>query len=125
MHHRVTLQGQALGANAVRLAALGRTLLVSMGLDTVQAPMLRAEMCKSCACRAGPVPNGCEQTQLDFLKAVVEGRPFLCHAPKDGRMCAGWVQARAEIVANPPPAEVVAMLARHDYSPADDEEVTP
>ena len=101
MNSRVTPQGQAMGKNATRLAALGLQRLQTEGLADVQAPMLRAEMCKTCACQPNTVPNGCLQTQMDFLKAATEGRPFLCHAPKDGRMCAGWVRARAELVANP------------------------
>lgn len=83
--------------------------------------MLRAEMCKTCACQPKTVPNGCLQTQMDFLKAATEGRPFLCHAPKDGRMCAGWVRARAELVANPLPTEAMKLIERWDYSPPDEE----
>ena len=93
--------------------------------DDVTAPTLRAEMCTTCACKAGSVPNGCLQTQLDFLKAAAEGRPFLCHAPLDGKICAGWVRARAELVARPLPAQVLAMLAKHDYSAPDVQEPTP
>ena len=85
--------GQCRGA-APGLAERGRALLADMGLGSVQAPRLRAEMCKTCACQPGSVPNGCLQTQLDFLKAAAEGTPFLCHSPMDGRMCAGWVRAR-------------------------------
>lgn len=120
---RVTPQGQAMGKNATRLASLGHKRLQDEGLSDVQAPMLRAEMCKTCACQPDTVPNGCMQTQLDFLKAATEGRPFLCHAPLDGRMCAGWVRARAELVANPLPPEAMKLLAKWDYSPPD--EATP
>lgn len=119
-HHRVTPQGQAMGKNAVRLAALGQRVLQAAGLNEVDAPMLRKEMCKSCACQPDTVPNGCLQTQMDFLKSAAEGRPFLCHAPKDGRMCAGWVRVRAELVANPLPAEAMALLSKWDYSPPDE-----
>lgn len=35
---------------------------------------------KTCACQPGSVPNGCLQTQLDFLKAAAEGMPFLLAA---------------------------------------------
>jgi hypothetical protein len=83
--------------------------------------MLRTDMCKTCACQPDVVPNGCLQTQLDFLKAATEGRPFLCHAPKDGRMCAGWVRARAELVANPLPPEAMELIAKWDYSPPDED----
>ena len=96
-----------MGKNAARLAALGAKLLASDGLVDLDLPMLRDEMCASCACRAGTVPNGCLQTQLDFLKSAADGKPFLCHAPLDGRMCAGWVRVRAAIVANPDRKSVV------------------
>ncbi len=118
---RVTPQGQALGKSAVRLAELGRKRLVEMGLDGVKGPGLRGDMCKTCACQAGSVPNGCLQTQMDFLKSVAEGKPFLCHSPLDGKMCAGWVRARAEVVANPLPQQVQEMLAKWEYSPPDEE----
>jgi hypothetical protein len=123
-HSRVTPKGRAMGSNAARLAELGLKRLKGLGLDGLEAPMLRNEMCKTCACRPGVVPNGCLQTQLDFLKSAHEGRPFLCHAPKDGKMCAGWVRVRAELVANPLPAEAVALLDKWEYSPSESEEPT-
>ena len=121
-HHRITPQGQSMGKNATRLAALGFKRLEADGLANLGLPMLRDEMCQSCACQPDTVPNGCLQTQMDLLKAATEGRPFLCHAPKDGRMCAGWVRIRAEVVANPLPAEALALLDKWDYSPADEPE---
>lgn len=108
-----------MGKSAARLAELGHKLLTDMGLADVQAPSLRQDMCKTCACRPGTVPNGCLQTQLDFLKAVHEGMPFLCHSPKDGRLCAGWVRARAQIAATPLPPQIAELLAGHEYSPPD------
>lgn len=119
MHHRVTPQGQAMGSNAARLAELGRKRLAATGLTALSLPMLRDEMCKSCACQPNTVPNGCLTTQMDFLKSVVEGKKFLCHAPMDGCMCAGWVRARAEHVANPLPEAVQRVLRRWEYSPGD------
>lgn len=119
-HHRVTPTGQALGKSAARMAELGRRRLESAGLTGLNLPTVRDEMCASCACRPGSVPNGCLQTQMDFLKAVIEGTPFLCHAPRDGRMCAGWIRARAQHVAEPVPAAVQALVARWEYSPADE-----
>lgn len=121
-HPRVTSQGRAMGRNAVRLAKLGRQRLQDAGLAGMSVPMLRNEMCKSCACQPGSVPNGCIQTQMDLLKSATEGKPFLCHAPKDGRACAGWVGIRAELVANPLPAAAVALLDKWDYSPPDADE---
>lgn len=109
-----------MGQNAAKLSELGRQRLEHFGLTDMKLPMLREEMCKTCACQPGSVPNGCLQTQMDFLKAAVDGKPFLCHSPKDGRMCAGWVRARAELVANPLPPEAVALIAQWEYSPPDD-----
>lgn len=53
-----------------------------------------AQRCKSCAFRAGTVPNGCLPTVMDALKATMEGEPFMCHQhfDKDGNpteLCAG------------------------------------
>lgn len=120
-HNRVTTKGLAMGKNAARLAELGRARLESLGLGDVKAPMMRDEMCKTCACRPGVVPNGCLQTQLDFLKSAVEGKPFRCHAPMDGKICAGWVRVRAELVANPLPPQALDLLAQWDYSPPDEQ----
>ncbi len=120
-HSRVTPQGQAMGKSATRLADLGRARLVEMGLDKVQGPGLRGEMCKTCACQPNSVPNGCLQTQMDFLKAAAEGHPFRCHSPKDGRLCAGWVRVRAQLVATPLPAQLLTLLAKHEFSPPDDD----
>lgn len=120
-HSRVTPQGKFMGDNAVRLAELGRARLAEAGLTDLNLPMLRDEMCKTCACQPGSVPNGCLQTQMDFLKAASEGKPFLCHAPKDGRMCAGWARVRAELVKNPLPTQAQALIAKWEYSPPDDD----
>lgn len=119
MHNRMTPQGLALGKISSRLADMGLSRLLSLGLGGVKAPKLRDDMCATCACRPGVVPNGCIQTQLDFLKAAHEGTPFLCHAPMDGRMCAGWVRVRAELAANPLPVELADLLQEWDYSPPD------
>jgi predicted carbohydrate-binding protein with CBM5 and CBM33 domain len=118
-HARETPQGRAMGKSAARLAKLGQIRLVAEGLTNLQHPRLRDEMCKTCACQPGSVPNGCPQTQMDFLKSVIEGRAFLCHSPKDGRMCAGWIRARAEHAANPMPQEVQELIGKWEYSPPD------
>lgn len=120
-HSRVTPQGKAMGKNAARMADLGLVRLREMGLSDVKGPGLRDEMCKSCACQLGTVPNGCLQTQMDLLKSAHEGKPFLCHAPKDGRICAGWMRVRANLVVNPLPPEAAELLAKWDYSPPDEE----
>ncbi len=121
-HHRVTESGQKMGRAATRLAELGYLRLEALGLININVPGARDEMCASCACQKDSVPNGCLQTQMDFLKAVAEGGKFLCHAPLDGRLCAGWVRARAEVVANPFPKEITDYLAKWKYSPPDVEE---
>ena len=118
-HSRVSPQGKAMGANLARIAERGRARLKAQGLSGLGLPVLRDEMCKSCAARPGTVPNGCLQTQMDILKAATEGARFLCHAPADGRLCAGWAAARAELVANPLPAKAQELIARWDYSPPD------
>ena len=120
-HSRVTPQGLEMGKNTARMAESGRAILKAQGLENLGLPALRDEMCKSCACQPGSVPNGCLQTQLDLLKVAVEGRPFLCHAPHDGRMCAGWARLRAHIAANPVPKAMADLLARHEISPPDEQ----
>lgn len=119
MHHRVSKEGMAMGERAVKLAKLGHEILKKYGLDKEEFPYIRSEMCPTCACVEGSVPNGCLQTQLDFLKSVVEGKKFLCHSPKDGKLCAGWVRARAQVAANPMPEDVVNFLSKWEYSPHD------
>lgn len=120
MHSRVTPQGQALGQSTSRLAECGRKRLEAAGLADMKLDTLRDDMCKTCACRPGVVPNGCLQTQLDFLKAAAEGVPFRCHAPKDGRICTGWASVRAELAQNPLPPQIMALLAKHEFSPPDE-----
>lgn len=121
MHSRTCETGMAIGALTARMAELGARRLANDRLINLGLPGIRSEMCKSCACRAGTVPNGCLQTQLDFLKAVVEGEKFLCHAPKDGRICAGYIFARAEYAARPLPDSIKAIIAGWEYSPPDEE----
>ena len=45
------------------------------------------------------------------------------HAPNDGRMCAGWVRVRAELVGNPLPIQATALLTKWEYSPPDEADV--
>lgn len=90
-HHRVTPEGKAMGVLMSRLA------------DAECAALARQEepdeRCKTCAFRAGTVPNGCAQTQCDVAKAVFEDVPFLCHSHSDGhgrydKICHGWFAVR-------------------------------
>ena len=81
-HKRVTPLGRKLGQNIARL--------VQPGIDELAAEGEPDERCKTCAFRAGTVPNGCIQTLGDALKAAMEGsRVFLCHQDK-GKVCHGW-----------------------------------
>jgi hypothetical protein len=118
-HHRVSVEGQYLGQLTAWLEHEGANVLEREGLSNVAAPRVRGQMCASCACKPGTVPNGCVQTQMDMLKAVVEGAPFLCHAPNNGDLCQGWVHARAAHVARPLPTPVQQMAAEWDFSPPD------
>lgn len=88
-HHRVSPVGQAAGAQLVRLVEPAIARLAAEGEPD--------ERCKSCAFRAGTVPNGCAQTMMDALKCVIEDVPFLCHVNtyRDGspKICHGWFAA--------------------------------
>lgn len=51
--------------------------------------------CGDCALRAGTTPNGCAETLMDVVKALVEHVPFYCHKAMtpDGEprvLCAGY-----------------------------------
>lgn len=92
-HSRVCPKGRALGSQLVQITEPWVAELASQG-----EPDMR---CKSCAFRAGTVPNGCLQTQMDALKAVVEDVPFQCHQhDRRGSICHGWFAARVGITAN-------------------------
>jgi hypothetical protein len=49
--------------------------------------------CRTCAFRAGSLPNRCEATVLDAHKCLIEDIPFMCHERK-GKPCSGWVTMR-------------------------------
>lgn len=89
-HSRVSPEGRAMGAQLARLADRSCTALAQQGEAD--------DRCKSCAFRAGTVPNGCLQTQMDALKAVVENVPFHCHQhDRKGSVCHGWYAAQVAI----------------------------
>ncbi|WP_155293297.1 hypothetical protein [Comamonas testosteroni] len=86
-HHRVSPEGRAIGAQLVGL--------VEPVIKHLEAHGDSDERCKSCAFRAGTVPNGCLQTMMDAVKAMSEQKPFYCHVERyaDGsnKLCAGWL----------------------------------
>jgi hypothetical protein len=51
-----------------------------------------SERCATCAFRQGTYPNGSPVTQMDAMKCVLEGTPFLCH--EEAKPCAGWALLR-------------------------------
>ena len=115
-HHRVTPQGKAIGADMAKLADAEWKSLELQGEED--------DRCKTCAFRAGTVPNGCAQTQLDAIKAVVEHIPFMCHAHQNSkgrcdRICGGWFAVRR--IADRMELETGQKLpaAPWDFSPAD------
>ena len=86
-HSRVTPEGRTVGFQTARLTEPAVADLVDQGEPD--------ERCKTCAGRYGTVPNGCLQTQGDFIKAVIEDVPFLCHqADRKGAICHAWYAAR-------------------------------
>jgi hypothetical protein len=53
------------------------------------------EPCGTCAFRRGTIPNGCEETVSDAMKAVAErDRTFMCHERPNGeaptKVCGGF-----------------------------------
>ena len=106
-HKRVTREGRMIGAELVRLTA--------KAMVELKAQDEPGECCESCAFRAGTVPNGCQQTQMDALKCVLEGHPFLCHQdPQRNTMCHGWFAARYALNGR-------TTIAPWEFSPPDDE----
>lgn len=80
-HHRVTVEGRALGEQMAKLFDIAeRRLGVLADQD---------ERCLTCAFRAGTVPNGCPQTGLDTSKCLAEVIPFYCHQDL-AKLCHGW-----------------------------------
>lgn len=113
-HSRVSPEGRRIGATMADIAGKGVRVLAAEGEAD--------ERCKSCAFTPGTVPNGCIQTQLDAMKAVVEGVPFMCHqANRKGRSCFGWYSARVALrrasLASGQPLPVAS--CPWEFSPAD------
>ena len=112
-HSRVTPEGRAAGFSTARLVEPAVADLVRQGE--------RDERCKSCAGTLGTVPNGCLQTQLDFVKAVAENVPFLCHqADRKGWPCHAWYAARVAInQADKRRGTKLQVKVPYDFSPPD------
>jgi len=86
-HSRVSPQGRDLGNQMARI--------VQPWIEHVEAEGEPDQRCKSCAFRAGTVPSGCLQTQMDVMKAVIEKTPFNCHQhDRKGQICHGWFAMR-------------------------------
>lgn len=118
-HHRVSPEGKKLGALAAQLADGECATLARDGEDD--------ERCKSCAFRAGTVPNGCLQTQLDVMKAVAEDIPFMCHQHLDARgqpskVCHGWFAARRVVGRIEAATGQKMPPAPYEFSPPDEQE---
>lgn len=115
-HSRVSPEGRAMGAQMVRMTEPWIAELARHGEPD--------ERYKSCAFRAGTVPNGCIQTQMDVLKAVVERVPFLCHQHDRKRTpCHGWIASQlaihqAEAIKGPMPIKKTPW----EFSPPDQPE---
>lgn len=86
---RVTPEGRLLGAKLVEWFEPHIEDLVALGNPD--------KRCKTCAFRAGTIPNGCPQTQMQVLKCVLEQDEFHCHSRHDEQgepmLCYGWVAA--------------------------------
>lgn len=97
-NNRVTLEGRQAGLEMARLCDREVEQFIREGEWTED------ERCASCAFRRGTVPNGCPQTQLDAMKAVMEHEPFFCHAVSQPgtKVCAGWF-ASVQAVKDKPP----------------------
>ena len=111
-HKRVSAEGKQIGAMLSNVVTKAAARLALEGDPD--------ERCKSCAFRAGTVPNGCAQTQLDALKAVMEKTPFMCHVNQCSKgkrkICYGWCAATWALKGMQP-----IDMSWWDYSPPDGE----
>jgi len=89
IRNRPTPEGAQLGENLARFCDEAEPAA------RLKAPALPPR-CNSCAFRKGPhVANGSPETQMDALKAVIEGVEFQCHEPaRAGQPCSGWAMLR-------------------------------
>lgn len=82
--NRPTPEGRMVGRELARLA------------DQAEAESLKKfpksrVRCRTCAFRAGTIPNGCVSTVMDAMKCVMEQKEFLCHEDMP-HPCMGWVE---------------------------------
>ena len=112
-HSRVTPEGRLAGFNTARL--------VEPAVRELERQGEADERCKSCAGSYGTVPNGCLQTNLDFIKAVAEKVPFLCHqADRKGMPCHAWYALRVAVrAAEKRHSKPLAVTAPWEFSPPD------
>lgn len=110
-HNRVSPEGKKMGEQMARLCDRESKKFIAEGEWTED------ERCASCAFRLGTVPNGCLQTQLDVMKAVMEHEAFFCHMvdTPGTKVCAGWF-ASVQAVKHKP-----KVICPWPYSPPDDE----
>lgn len=110
-HNRVCAKGKEMGAQMARLCDQEVKKLIAEG------EYEEDERCASCAFRLGTVPNGCLQTQLDVMKAVMEHEAFFCHAVEapGTKVCAGWFASVQAAKKHP------KVICPWPYSPPDDE----
>lgn len=99
-HSRVTPEGKRCGERVSRMTDNEVGKLIATGEWT------KDERCATCAFRFGTVPNGCPQTQLDIIKAVLEKQTFCCHVARDGveagqHTCMGWFAAMQGVRTSP------------------------
>ncbi len=110
-HNRVSLEGKMIGEQMARLCDIEVKKLIRDG------EWSEDERCKSCAFRAGTIPNGCVQTQMDTMKAILEHEAFFCHSVDQvgSKVCAGWFASVQALKKAP------KVVCPWDYSPPDDE----
>jgi hypothetical protein len=83
VRNRPSDEGRAMGEQLARFAEVAERRWAGEGAGFVPV------RCKTCAFRAGSIPNGCTSTVMDATKCMLERIPFLCHE-RDG-LCGGYL----------------------------------
>lgn len=86
--NRPTETGRMLGEQLARLTDVAES-------EQIKKFPNAKKRCASCAFKAGTLPNGCEATLMDAVKAVVQMDDFMCHMDLDAERkpqhhCVGW-----------------------------------